>query len=141
MKKENDLYAIYCSIDSGLQKKWKKSDFISLISNESTIFIYSKPKPLGCLMARILKDEMEIIFLLINKNHRRKGLGRDLLKDLYIIALANKITQIVLEVAITNHAAESLYKSFNFKEVGIRKNYYSRKNKKIDAKVMQLTII
>ena len=114
---------------------------MSFILNKSTIFLLTKPRPLGYLLARIICDELEIIDFLTIKNQRRKGLGKVLLKELYLLACEKKISRITLEVSKQNFPAIKLYESFKFKKVGIRKNYYVIKKKKIDAIIMQLVII
>jgi len=137
----NKLYEVYSSIKSPYEKKWKKKDFTSLILKEHTIFLLAKPKPIGYLLARIILDEIEIISLLIKKNHRRKGKGRDLLLDLCSLAGEKNITKIILEVSVENRPAKKLYESLNFKKVGVRKNYYNIEDKKEDAQIMALSIL
>ena len=136
MKNINFLYKTFNSIDKGNEKKWSKLFFISLIKQESTICLFAKPEPRGCLIARLLKDEIEILSLLIDVSYRRIGLAKNLLEDLKEIAFKKQIFKIILEVSVSNKGAIALYKKTGFVEVAIRKNYYVRKNKKVDAKVM-----
>jgi len=43
---------------------------------------------------------------------------------------------ILLEVADDNVAAITLYEQIGFVEIGVRRKYYSRRNLKIDARMM-----
>ena len=111
------------------------------MSKKDTIFLLSKPNPVGYLLARFIEDEIEVISLLIHKKQRRKGYARLLLKELYAIANKRKTSKIVLEVSEENQAAKKLYEGFKFKKVGVRKKYYKQGNNKVDAVIMALTII
>lgn len=80
----------------------------------------------GFLIARIAADEVEILSLAVAPELRQHGIGKRLVQAL-ISGLSNdSIANVYLEVAIDNSAAQSLYKSCGFKEVGRRPNYYSR---------------
>ena len=136
--KNDSLYEYYCKVEDDYEKKWAKKDFYSFISNQDNIFILSHPKPLGYLKARVTKDEIEIISILIDKRFRKVGMGKSLLNELLNIALKKKIQNIFLEVSVENQIAINLYKKFNFIKVGKRKNYYFHNGKYIDADIMKL---
>ena len=123
--KDDSLYEYYSEIEDDYEKKWKKKDFNSFISNQHNIFILSQPEPVGFIKARIIKDEIEIISILIDKNFRKKGIGKGLLNDLLSLANKKKIQHIFLEVSVENKVAINLYKKFNFIKIGERKDYYN----------------
>ena len=133
-----NLYKTFKSIDKGNEKKWSKSFFIRLIKQDSTICLFSKPKKKGYLIARVLKEEIEIIALLVDVSYRRTGLAKYLLEELKKIAKHRQVLKIILEVAISNKSAITLYKNTGFVELATRKNYYISKNKRVDAKLMCL---
>ena len=134
----NDLYKTFINIDKGNEKKWSKSFFIRLVKQESTICLFSKPEKKGYLIARVLKEEIEIIALLVDVSYRRTGLAKYLLEELKKIAKHRQVLKIILEVAISNKSAITLYKNKGFVELATRKNYYISKNKRVDAKLMCL---
>ena len=136
----DDLYKTFVNIDKGNEKKWSKEFFISLVKLESTICIFAKPKKRGCLIARLLKDEIEIIALLVDISHRRTGLATNLLEELKKIAKQKQVLKIILEVSTLNKSAIALYKNIGFIELATRKNYYIIKNKRVDAKIMCLNL-
>ena len=138
--KNDSLYEYYCKVEDDHEKKWEKKDFYSFISNQDNIFILSYPKPLGYLKARVTKDEIEIISILIDKRFRKVGMGKSLLNELLNIALKKKIQNIFLEVSVDNQIAINLYQKFNFIKVGKRKNYYFQDGKYIDADIMKLVL-
>lgn len=49
---------------------------------------------------------------------------------------SSKVHKIFLEVCVHNQIAINLYKKFQFKEIGLRKNYYTTKNGKEDALIL-----
>ena len=139
-EKNDCLYEYYCKVEDDHEKKWEKKDFYSFISNQDNIFILSHPKPLGYLKARVTRDEIEIISIIIDKKFRKVGIGKSLLNKLLNIALKKKINNIFLEVSVENQIAISLYKKFNFIKIGKRKNYYFQNGRYIDADIMRLTL-
>ena len=88
--KNDFLYKCYCKIEDDYEKKWAKKDFYTFISNQDNIFILSEPKPAGYLKARVTRDEIEIISILIDKKFRKIGIGKSLLNKLLNIALKKK---------------------------------------------------
>ena len=138
--KNDSLYEYYFKVEDDYEKKWLKKDFFSFISNQDNIFILSHPKPVGYLKARVVKDELEIISILIDKKFRKAGYGKGLLIKLLNIAFKKKIQNIFLEVSVENQIAINLYKKFNFIKVGKRKNYYFQNGKYIDANIMRLAL-
>ena len=138
--KNDFLYECYYKIEDDYEKKWAKKDFYSFISNQDNIFILSHPEPVGYIKARVTRDEIEIISIIIDKKFRKLGIGKSLLNQLLNIALKKKINNIFLEVSVENQIAISLYKKFNFIKVGKRKNYYFQNGRYIDADIMRLTL-
>ena len=138
--KNNSLYECYCKVEDDYEKKWAKKEFYSFISNQDNIFILSHPRPLGYLKARVTKDEIEIISILIDKKFRKVGIGKSLMNRLLNIALEKKIQNVFLEVSVENQIAINLYKKFKFIKVGERKNYYFQNGKYIDADIMKLVL-
>ena len=138
--KIDSLYECYWKVEDDYEKKWAKKDFASFISNHENIFILSHPKPVGYLKAKVTRDEIEIISILIDKKFRKAGIGKRLLYKLINIALKKKIQNVFLEVSVENQIAINLYKKFNFIKVGKRKNYYFQNGKYIDANIMRLAL-
>ena len=62
--------------------------------------------------------------IITKKNKRNNGFAKFLLNSLIDISKEFKCKTITLEVNENNTSAISLYKHFNFEEVGKRKKYY-----------------
>ena len=141
LKKLTSKVDLYYNIKSIYETKWSISSFKKFLSDENSIFLTCKSKPLGYLMGRVIEDDLEIISLIIKKKFRQKGLGSELINQLIKIALQKKINKIFLEVSVENYKAIALYKKYKFTKIGSRKKYYSYANKKTDADVMSLHLI
>ena len=70
----------------------------------------------------------------VRRDAQRRGAGRDLLEALLAEAAHLGVTKTLLEVAVDNVAAQSLYATYDFEPVGVRRGYYQPSN--TDALVM-----
>lgn len=77
--------------------------------------------------------ESHVLNLCIHPRHRRRGLGRALLRFLMAKARASRVDCVLLEVRPSNEAAIRLYRSLGFNEVGLRKGYYPAHGGREDA--------
>jgi len=71
-----------------------------------------------------IADVADIHTITVVEQHRRKGIGRELLKRLIDWARVRKAEAIMLEMRLGNYAARPLYEQFGFSEVSRRENYY-----------------
>ena len=70
-------------------------------------------------------DSADITNVAVHPDHRKKGLGKQILNRALQEADARGIHQIFLEVRVSNTAARALYASCGFNNVGMRKAYYA----------------
>lgn len=82
----------------------------------------------------LMFDEAHIVTVGVRPPLRREGLGRLLVHALVVIARANAMADLTLEVRVSNVAARALYARYGFWEVGERKRYYADNNE--DAVIM-----
>lgn len=68
--------------------------------------------------------EGRVFALAVDPRYRRKGVGRALLKAAFNTLGNRKIGYVRLEVRVSNHIAQSLYRSMGFIEVGFFPFYY-----------------
>ena len=99
-------------------------------------------KERNCIAILGLTDsEIEIYFIGVEEKFRGKGLGKRLLKNVINFSKDYRASTIVLEVGVNNRPAKNIYLSLNFKECGVRKNYYRmRPGFRQDAIVMKLNL-
>ncbi|HET8738964.1 MAG TPA: ribosomal protein S18-alanine N-acetyltransferase [Acidimicrobiia bacterium] len=72
----------------------------------------------------VIGDEAHITNLLVDEEHRGRGIGRELMVSLIRAAIEQGARHLTLEVRKENLAARSLYSSLGLVPVGIRPRYY-----------------
>ncbi len=79
-------------------------------------------------------DDGHVTTIAVDPAHHRAKIGTRLLLVLAREARARRARNLTLEVRLSNHGAQDLYRRFGFVPVGVRKNYYQETNE--DALVM-----
>ena len=112
---------------------FNKSYLDTLIKgNNSFIYVYLiDDKVCGYLMILDSIDVYEILAIAAVEEYRNKGIAQELLDKI-------KTKDIFLEVRESNKVAINFYKKNNFKEISIRKNYYSEPTE--NAIIMKLEV-
>jgi ribosomal-protein-alanine N-acetyltransferase len=83
----------------------------------------------------VIPPEGYITNVAVLPEYRRKGIASAVLRKMIEESLAEGVTDITLEVRVSNVPAIALYKSFGFEEAGIRPKYYQDNE---DALIMWL---
>ena len=79
-------------------------------------------------------NEAHITEIAVRERLRGNGIGELLIIGSVRVAMENGSTVLTLEARVSNFIAQRLYEKYGFKEVGIRKNYYS--DNREDAVIM-----
>jgi ribosomal-protein-alanine N-acetyltransferase len=100
---------------------------LSLLPGRSTVTI---PRPdlasiIGFSGLWLMMDEAHITTIAVHPHFRRLGLGEFLLVNLIDIAYSIHAKWVTLEVRVSNHNAQNLYRKYGFREAGLRHRYYS----------------
>lgn len=117
-------------------KGWTEKDFQTFlldplihglkIEEENTLYSY--------ILWREVGEEAEILTLVVDPSHQKKGIGSLLLSALVKLLITKGITDLFLEVAEDNHQAQSFYKKHGFVLLSKRPHYYARpENTFVDA--------
>ncbi len=80
----------------------------------------------GYVVGRALLDQGEILNLGVTLPARRRGIGAALVRRLLAVFSTAGVREAFLEVRESNFAAQRLYQSFGFHDVGRRSRYYRR---------------
>ena len=133
----NDFEEIKDSFETEFDDFWSSSILKNSLLNESSYYLVATYNNIivGFTGYNIILDEVDIENIVVRKSFRNKKIGTKLFQNLinHIESLPN-IKSITLEVSSLNTYAISLYKNFNFKKIGVRKNYYPNH---IDALLMR----
>ena len=94
--------------------------------------------PLGGYLCRwLVADECNVLNVAVHPEHRRFGLGGELLGAAIVEAREKGADVVTLEVRRSNLAARCLYRKFDFEERRLRRHYYGPGE---DAIVMELRL-
>ncbi len=90
---------------------------------------------LGYIGSQTVLPEADIMNAAVLPEYRKRGIGEKLILSLISVLKDNGVTQISLEVRVSNLPAISLYKKFDFIQVGRRPAYY--RHPKEDALILR----
>ena len=91
---------------------------------------------LGYFVLLVGAGEAHLLNLSVAAPMQRRGYGRFLLQEVIDQARRAVVTQMVLEVRPSNGAAQALYQSYGFRQIGVRRNYYPAAAGREDALVL-----
>ncbi|GMO54861.1 MAG: ribosomal protein S18-alanine N-acetyltransferase [Candidatus Endomicrobiellum trichonymphae] len=115
---------------------WTKEMLLDSAKNTAVKFkvLIENRTVAGYYIISTVADETELLDIAVDPKFRRRYFGQAMLADIKKES-TNKQTEVIfLEVRQSNNAAINLYKSFGFKEIGVRKKYYKNE----DALVLRL---
>lgn len=75
----------------------------------------------GCML---LFDQADIQTIFVSNEYRRQGIATMLLRDSLDYLKSRNIHEVFLEVSVSNTHAIRLYTKMEFKNIGIRRQYY-----------------
>lgn len=94
----------------------------------------------GYAVVAYMADEAHLLNICVSTGRRRSGLARHLLRHLVFEAAREGMTQIFLEVRVSNYSATALYLAEGFVEVGQRPGYYPSSSGREDARILSLPV-
>lgn len=115
---------------------WDEAAFAALLGTPG---VFALGDDAGFILIRVVLDEAEILTVAVRPALRRQGIGARLVAQAIVESAARGAERMFLEVAQSNNAAQLLYKSAGFEQVGRRKAYYTLSDgTKEDALMMVL---
>ena len=118
-------------------RPWSLSLFVSeLALRTSRAYYVASINGVLCGYAGLMvtEDDGHVTTLAVDPAWHRNKIGTRLLLTLAREAIRRGACNLTLEVRVTNHGAQEMYRRFGFRPAGIRKNYYVETNE--DALVM-----
>lgn len=106
---------------------WSEKDIFSYICSEGGM-CYSAlvdGRVVAYIIGRVIAPEGEIYRIATKEKFRRRGIAYRLLDYAAKTEKGKGLECLFLEVRESNTPARNLYHSYGFREVGLRKNYYS----------------
>ena len=119
-------------------RPWSEAEFAALLDAPGTEIVGTAR---AFALGRRVLDEVEVLTIAVDPDHRRRGLGQAVLRQLLERAKAKGAATAFLEVAEDNAPALRLYLASGFREVGRRPGYYARTDgPAVDALVLSRTL-
>ena len=129
----SDLENIKPTLQSEFDKFWNYNIFKTELNNLYSKYVVAKQYNtiVGFAGMQVILEEATIMNIVTKVTERNSGIASNMLKKLIEIAKKLELKTITLEVNENNIAAINLYKKYNFKQVGLRKQYYKNKDNAI----------
>ena len=141
----------YCSSLYLFQKKfkelenniWEIDELYNLISKETYFgkLCFKNKSIVGFGIGNQVFDIFEVYSIFVHPFYRRNGIAKKILNEFIIFCQKKKVKKIILEVNVENDAAKKFYIVNEFKNCGVRKDYYFSESGRNDAQLMELKII
>jgi len=141
--KQTDLSAV-CAIEAAsFSNPWSAATFRGEIQNVGISFpmvvvLEPEHRVVGYVLYWQIQEDVQINNVALHPDFRGQGLGEAVLRLVLKEVRDNGAALVTLEVRPSNTPALTLYRKLGFKELGIRKAYYT--NPVEDALVMGLDL-
>lgn len=121
---------------------WNEAAFASALDVPGTVLqvMCQSKEPAAFALYRQVLDEAEILTLGTLPEFRGKGIASRLLEEGILYLRGSNAQVLLLEVGAQNIAAQRLYLSKGFQEIGRRSGYYNHAEDMEDAIVMKLVL-
>ena len=122
---EADLEAVVAVEQSAYSHAWTLGNFKDALKAGYVAHrLVAGEHLVGYLVAMQVIDEVHLLNITVAPAFQRQGWARCLMQSLSLWSQAQGANCLWLEVRESNAPALSLYKSFGFQQVGLRKDYY-----------------
>lgn len=95
---------------------------------------------IGFVIFTLLFDHIDIDYIAVLGDFRRKGVATSLLEKVTKTAFKHNIQDVFLEVRLSNNIAKSFYENNGFEKISVRKNYYTNNQILEDAVIYKKEI-
>jgi ribosomal-protein-alanine N-acetyltransferase len=123
----NDLGQIHDLEQACSRNPWSRDGMANSLSNPDSVFwVLQDPKKriIAFACSSLILDELHILEVAVDLNHRNKGFGAVLINQLLASAAARNAKRAYLEVRRSNFSAIRLYEKCGFETDAVRKSYY-----------------
>ncbi|ETA79225.1 ribosomal protein S18-alanine N-acetyltransferase [Youngiibacter fragilis] len=106
---------------------WSREDLLKEVYSDNSLNLVALEdgKVAGYINIWYVYDEADVINVAVREDSRKRGIGRKLMLEAIVRLMDKGITDIYLEVRVSNLPAQSLYRALGFNAIGVRRKYYS----------------
>ncbi|MTH55576.1 ribosomal-protein-alanine N-acetyltransferase [Bacillus mangrovi] len=123
-----DIDTVYLIETHSFASPWNKESFYNEVAHNlfATYLVAElNGEVIGYCGIWLIVDEAQVTNIAILPEYRGNGFGEILLRQAMKEAKRRGARQLSLEVRVSNHPAQSLYRKLGFQPGGIRKQYYT----------------
>lgn len=132
-----DLDRIFDIEQKSIEDPWSKKILLDSFGRYSVRVLEVDEQVIGFTIFQTVLDEAELFQIAVTPEKRGCGFGNRLMQDLLSELTKGNIRTCTLEVRRSNQTAQKLYERWNFRMIGMRKNYYRCVNGREDAFILQ----
>ncbi len=126
--KPADLGDVMELVSTNFREQYRPDMYMTLYNNwrEGLFVAVSSGRIIGFVLG-IKSNPMQarVLILVVEKYHRARGIGKELMHEIMKRSAASGIREIVLEVRKSNELAQLFYHNLGFEFSGIIPRYYS----------------
>ncbi|WP_211316958.1 ribosomal protein S18-alanine N-acetyltransferase [Arenicella xantha] len=124
-----DLTAVLLIEQNAQISPWSRLSFEASLSNGDWCRVLCVDnRVVGYHVCSTVLDELHLLNVVVAPSMQGKGFGHRLMHDIAELAATNGLVKIFLEVRVSNVVAQTMYQQWQFKQIGIRKQYYAASN-------------
>lgn len=113
---------------------WSEQEFADLFRSPGTSLFKTDH---AFLLAQTIGDQAEILTFAVAPDNQGQGMGKALVEEFIAHSADRGVQSCILEVAVGNVTAVSLYQLVGFHTIARRKDYFLQNGARIDALIMQ----
>lgn len=134
--------ALLAALHRSAPGPWTESAWRALLHGQGALTLVAAADGASCAFVhcRRIGREAEVIMLVTEPDHRRRGAARMLVESACRRLSLDGASTVFLEVAEGNAPARTLYEGCGFVPVGVRRNYYRTPSGREHALVMRRTL-
>jgi ribosomal-protein-alanine N-acetyltransferase len=135
--RETDVDAVTAAEQRAYDFPWTRGNFVDSLKAGHSAWVCREDGVLvGYAVLMRVVDEAHLLNITILPEFQRRGLGSELLGQLFDVARGHGAVRMLLEVRPGNVSGLALYRRFLFSEIGRRRGYYPGLDGREDAIVL-----
>lgn len=126
--RRSHVSGIHAIEEECFSEPWTEETIISQLNSENHVFLVALDGDavVGYVGMMNVLDEGYISNVAVTSAYRRQRIADALIDELMVRAAELELVFVTLEVRESNEPAKALYAKHGFKEVGLRKGYYTK---------------
>jgi len=136
----DDVQALLDLQQQTQQIHWSPTAYQEAIALQQCWLAKQQQTIIGFIVFSHILDEAELLNIAVHPDYQGQGVAYALYAAMQEKLQQADVTQCFLEVAKSNHKAQTFYQKVGFTTIATRKNYYQQANGFDDAMIMRILL-